>query len=130
MKPSQSIGMEPCSVASLLIGIMSNKWSMPNYIQTVLDDFNHVPTNHAEHQPHCHNPLQYGVKTQLTDPIDVTAPLDDKGNLQHRQVPILLLSCRPHHERDAQHTGITTNTWHPTNKKGFSQIPQLLHDTS
>jgi hypothetical protein len=29
----------------------------------------------AEHQLHCNNELQYGVKLQLTDPIDTTAPL-------------------------------------------------------
>jgi hypothetical protein len=70
--------------------------SMPGYVQTVLDDFNFTPTIHAKHQPHQHNLPQYGVKTQLTDPIDVTAPLDDKGNLllqQIRKVPILLLGC-------------------------------------
>jgi Reverse transcriptase (RNA-dependent DNA polymerase) len=60
--------------------------SMPDYVQMVLDDFNHVPTNRAKHQPHRHNPPQYGVKTQLMDPIDVTAPLDDKGNLQLQQI--------------------------------------------
>jgi hypothetical protein len=60
--------------------------SMPDYVQTALDDFNHIPTNCAKHQPHHHNPRQYGVKTQLMDPIDVTAPLDDKGNLQLQQI--------------------------------------------
>jgi hypothetical protein len=53
--------------------------SMPDYVQTALDDFNHIPTNRAEHQPHCHNPPQYGVKTQLMDPIDIATPLDDKA---------------------------------------------------
>jgi hypothetical protein len=60
--------------------------SMPGSIQMALDDFNFTQTNRAEHQPHRHNPPQYGVKTQLTDLTDVTAPLDDKGNLRLQQI--------------------------------------------
>jgi hypothetical protein len=33
-----------------------------------------------------HNLPQYGVKTQLTDSFDATAPLDDNGNLQLQQI--------------------------------------------
>jgi hypothetical protein len=65
---------------------------MPDYIQTVLDDFNHVPTNRAKHQPHRHNLPQYGVKTQLTDPIDATAllVLDNFFRYEaHRDVQVL-----------------------------------------
>jgi hypothetical protein len=58
---------------------------MPDYIQTALY-FNYKPTKHAKHQAHWHNLPQYGVKTQLTDPINATEPLDKKGNLQLQQI--------------------------------------------
>jgi hypothetical protein len=60
--------------------------SMPGYIQMALDDFNFTSTSCAKHQPHQHNPPQYGIKTRLTDPINVTAPLDNKGNLRLQQI--------------------------------------------
>jgi hypothetical protein len=60
--------------------------SMPGYVQAALDDFNFTSTSCAEPQPHRHNPPQYGVKTQLTDPINVTTPLDNKGNLRLQQI--------------------------------------------
>lgn len=49
--------------------------SMPGYVQTMLDKFNHPKPTIPEHSPYQHNRPQYGVKVQLTDPIDNSPPL-------------------------------------------------------
>jgi hypothetical protein len=53
---------------------------MPSYIKKALGEFQHIEPTKADHQPHCNNELQYGVKLQLTDPIDTTAPLTVSQN--------------------------------------------------
>jgi hypothetical protein len=47
--------------------------SMPGYVVKALREFQHTGPTKAEHQPHRNNEPQYGVKLQLTDPIDTTA---------------------------------------------------------
>ena len=51
--------------------------SMPGYIQTMLEKFEHPPPAKPEHSPYKHNEPQFGVRVQLTDPIDESAPLSD-----------------------------------------------------
>jgi hypothetical protein len=43
---------------------------MPGYVQTALEEFEHAAPTKPEHQPHRHNPPQYGKKSQLTELID------------------------------------------------------------
>jgi hypothetical protein len=54
--------------------------SMPGYVVKALREFQHTEPIKAEHQPHRNNERQYGVKLQLTDPIDTTAPLTASQN--------------------------------------------------
>jgi hypothetical protein len=54
--------------------------SMPGYVEKALKEFKHIEPKRAEHQPHRNNEPQYGVKLQLTDPIDTTAPLSAVQN--------------------------------------------------
>jgi hypothetical protein len=54
--------------------------SMPGYVEKALREFQHVEPTKAEHQPHRNNEPQYGVKLQLTDPIDTAAPLTESQN--------------------------------------------------
>jgi hypothetical protein len=51
--------------------------SMPGYVQTALEEFEHPAPNKPEHQPHQHNPIQYGTKSQLTQPVDDSPPLQN-----------------------------------------------------
>jgi hypothetical protein len=60
--------------------------SMPKYVQEALIEFQHPPPSKPEHQPHRHNPPQYGSKVQMTEPIDTTKLLDDKGVLRLQQI--------------------------------------------
>jgi hypothetical protein len=53
---------------------------MPGYFEKALREFQHAAPTKAEHQLHCNNELQYGVKLQLTDPIDTKAPLTESSN--------------------------------------------------
>ena len=50
--------------------------SMPGYVQEALAEFQHPTPNKPEHQPHRHNPPQFGVKVQMTEPTDTTKALD------------------------------------------------------
>jgi hypothetical protein len=56
--------------------------SMPGYINSALEEFEHPEPNKAEHQPHQHNPSQFGTKMQPTTPAQNSQPLDKKGILQ------------------------------------------------
>ena len=49
--------------------------SMPDYVTTALHKFQHPKPNKAQDSPYPANAKQYGVKVQLTDPIDTTARL-------------------------------------------------------
>jgi hypothetical protein len=50
-----------------------------------MQEFQHLEPTKPEHQLHCHNKPQYGVKIQMTDPTDITAPLSNENNkLQHK----------------------------------------------
>ena len=53
--------------------------SMPGYVQATLDKFKHEAPRHLQHAPRRHNPIQYGVKVQLTDAPDLSAPLSTDG---------------------------------------------------
>jgi Reverse transcriptase (RNA-dependent DNA polymerase) len=79
---------------SLFCGI-SLKWdynrcivdlSMPGYVTSALEEFGHQKPSKAEHQPHRHNPPQFGTKVQLTAPVDNSQPLDKKGILRLQQI--------------------------------------------
>jgi hypothetical protein len=54
--------------------------SMPGYVDKAMREFQHPPPTKPEHQPHRHNEPQYGVKLQMTDPVDLTAPLSEQNN--------------------------------------------------
>jgi hypothetical protein len=60
--------------------------SMPGYVKKALAEFDFTPLAKPEHQPHRHQPLQYSVKTQLTAPIDNSAPLTKEGNLRLQKI--------------------------------------------
>jgi Reverse transcriptase (RNA-dependent DNA polymerase) len=60
--------------------------TMPNYVRDALIEFEHQAPNKPEYQPHRHNPPQFGVKTQLTEPIDKSAPLSKQEILRLQQI--------------------------------------------
>jgi hypothetical protein len=60
--------------------------SMPGYVQTALEEFEHVAPTKPEHQPHRHNPIQYGTKLQLTVPVDNSPPLGKHEILRLQQI--------------------------------------------
>ena len=49
--------------------------SMPGYVTNALHKFQHPPPKNAQDSPYPATEKQYGVKVQLTDPIDTTARL-------------------------------------------------------
>ena len=55
--------------------------SMPNYVQKALHEYQHAMPKRPEHAPHVHMEPQYGAKVQMTDPADLSKPLDAKGRL-------------------------------------------------
>jgi hypothetical protein len=60
--------------------------SMPGYVQSALEEFEHVAPIKPEHQPHRHNPPQHGTKLQLTEPIDNSPPLGKHKILRLQQI--------------------------------------------
>jgi hypothetical protein len=64
--------------------------SMPGYIIAVLKKFLHQ-WRRAQNSPHRHNPVQYGVKVQLTDDPDMTALLSLEGILRIQKIVGTLL---------------------------------------
>ena len=73
--------------AKLYIGI-TMKWdyynrtvdlSMPGYVHSALKKFQHQTPTRPEYAPHKHNAPQYGVPTQMTEPIDQTPQLNPAG---------------------------------------------------
>jgi hypothetical protein len=59
---------------------------MPGYVTSMLMEFYFTPSKKPEHQPHQHQPPQYGVKTQSTAPIDNSELLNKEGNLRLQQI--------------------------------------------
>jgi hypothetical protein len=59
---------------------------MPGYVNDALAEFPHAAPTHDEHQPHRHNAIQYGIKVQMTDPIDKTELLTAEGNLRLQRI--------------------------------------------
>jgi hypothetical protein len=53
--------------------------SMPGYVKATLDKFQHPTPRRPQHSPHRHNPIQYGVKVQLTDAPNLSEPLPLTG---------------------------------------------------
>jgi uncharacterized protein YwbE len=45
---------------------------MPGYVQATLKKYAHPTPSRPQHALHRHNPIQYGVKVQLTDTPDMT----------------------------------------------------------
>jgi hypothetical protein len=85
--------------ASLFSGI-TFKWdwdkrtcdlSMPGYIESSLERFQHPKPTKPVHAPHRFNPPQYGVKVQLTAPADRSAPLQPSGCKRIQQIVGTLL---------------------------------------
>jgi hypothetical protein len=60
--------------------------SMPGYVQEALAEFQHPAPSKPEHQPYRHNPPQFGVKIQMTEPADTSTPLDKGGVLRLQQI--------------------------------------------
>jgi hypothetical protein len=56
--------------------------SMPGYVEKALQEFHQVETACIEHQPYRAKEIQYGIQTQLTDPIDLSEPLEPEGILR------------------------------------------------
>jgi hypothetical protein len=85
--------------ASLYCGI-TLKWdykartcdlSMPGYVHAALEKFQHATPARPQHSPHRHNPIQYGVKVQLTDTPDRTDRLPPEGIKRIQQIVGTLL---------------------------------------
>jgi hypothetical protein len=53
--------------------------SMPGYVTATLEKYAHPTPMRPQHSPHRHNPIQYGVKIQLTDSPDLSEPLPTEG---------------------------------------------------
>ena len=79
---------------SLFIGI-SLKWdyskrtvqlSMPNYINKMLQRYQHPKPTTPEHSPHRATDRQIGVKVQLTEPIDKTPTLSKQQRIDIQRV--------------------------------------------
>jgi hypothetical protein len=107
--------------------------SMPGYVNTALEEFDHPKPTKSEHQPHRHNPLQFGTKIQLTTPADNSKPLDNKGILCLQQITGKFL----YYSRDVDSTMNVTlstlasaNQSHRTNLTRCEQVPKLLCHTS
>jgi len=58
--------------------------SKPEYIKKALQHFQHVPPTRPQHAPHAWIPPQYGVKVQMTAPIN-TSPNLDKAQVKRLQ---------------------------------------------
>jgi Reverse transcriptase (RNA-dependent DNA polymerase) len=91
--------------------------SMPGYVENALTKFSFTPASKPEHQPHRHQPPQYGVKTQLTTPIDVSEPLSKEGNLRLQQITgKFQYYSRPNNECHPQHACVSADTRDKTNR--------------
>jgi hypothetical protein len=55
--------------------------SMPGYVEKALSEFQTEVTTRSEHQPYRSKDIQYGAKSQMTDPIDTSPALDKTGVL-------------------------------------------------
>jgi hypothetical protein len=67
--------------------------SMPGYVEKAMREFQHPEPSKPEHQLHCHNEPQYGAKTQMTDPVDITAPWSDENNKLLQKITGKFLYC-------------------------------------
>ena len=50
--------------------------SMPGYVEKALTRFDHKPPTKPQHQPHPNQPIQYGAKTQRSQPEDTSPKLN------------------------------------------------------
>jgi len=64
---------------------------MPGYIAKALQRFQHPAPNRLQHAPHAWIPPQYGTKTQFTNPIDATPPMDIPQTKRLQQIIGVLL---------------------------------------
>jgi hypothetical protein len=72
---------------------------MPGYITQTLHKFQHPIPPKPQHEPHKHNEIQYGTKIQLAEPDDQSPPILKDGikpTTDHRDIPLLTMSCRQH----------------------------------
>ncbi len=60
--------------------------SMPGYIKQALHKFQHPTPSKPQHAPHKHSEIQYGAKTQFTDPADESPPLPKEGIKRLQQI--------------------------------------------
>ena len=69
--------------------------SMPGYIEKALQRFAHPPPTKPQDSPYACEPIQYGVKSQLTSPPDLSEPLNKK-EIKHLQqvIGVLLYYAR------------------------------------
>jgi hypothetical protein len=105
--------------------------SMPHYVQDASTKFEHQAPIKSEHQPHWHNPPQFGVKTQLTEPVDNSAPLNKQETLCLQQITskFLYYSRAVDPTMNVALSTLATNQRNATDQAGCYKIPQLLHHT-
>lgn len=60
--------------------------SMPGYVAAALHKFQHTLPTRREDAPHSYNVPHYGVKVQLTEPIDESPLLDRQGRIRIQQI--------------------------------------------
>jgi hypothetical protein len=60
--------------------------SMPGYVKKALKEFQQEGPKRPEHQPYRSKEITYGIQTQLTDPIDLSEPLDSAGVLRLQRI--------------------------------------------
>jgi Reverse transcriptase (RNA-dependent DNA polymerase) len=60
--------------------------SMPGYVEKALKEFQKEAPMRPEHQPYRSKEITYGIQTQLTDPIDLSEPLDSAGVLRLQRI--------------------------------------------
>ena len=60
--------------------------SMPGYIKKALHKFQHKQPTKPEHSPHIAQDKQIGVKIQLTEPMDTSAPLNKQQKKEIQQI--------------------------------------------
>jgi hypothetical protein len=59
---------------------------MPGYVEKALKEFQQHDPMRPEHQPYRSKEITYGIQTQLTNPIDATAPLKPDGVLRLQRI--------------------------------------------
>jgi hypothetical protein len=77
---------------------------MLGYVEKAMREFQHPEPSKLEHQLHCHNKPQYGVKIQMADPLDITAPLSNENNKLLQNITDKFLVCVSSGSNHAGHT--------------------------